>query len=120
MSVHSNIVYWPSAGKDALKHRLDVYVPENRQAKAPVVLYCHGGSWRRGEKSKARINGAENVANWFVDQGFVVVAINYRLAKMSEPHASRHTSIRCATLIRPQHCQKFFFSSLFGALWLRL
>ena len=32
---------------DGPRHRLDVYVPEDLTAPAPVVVFFYGGSWRK-------------------------------------------------------------------------
>lgn len=59
-------------------HRADVYRPvENPDAKLPAVLMIHGGAWSLGDKTNDRLH-----AKRLAQMGFVVVAINYRLAPM--------------------------------------
>ena len=55
-------------------HSLDIYRPNNLEG-CPVMVYVHGGSWRRGDKREVH---DKHLA--FVDRGWVFVSINYRLA----------------------------------------
>jgi acetyl esterase len=61
--------------------KLDVYEPGGgakgaaRTASRPAVIMVHGGSWEMGERSDTpRWHG------WLADNGYVVFAIDYRLA----------------------------------------
>lgn len=51
--------YWPGAVADA-----------------PLVIFVHGGGWKRGDKSMMR--GSAKLAHWQA-QGYAVASINYRL-----------------------------------------
>jgi len=57
--------------------RLDLYVPSTGQAPYPLLVIIHGGGWtagdKRGDLPSAAIPG-------FVDLGFAVASVNYRLA----------------------------------------
>ncbi|MEM1107003.1 MAG: alpha/beta hydrolase [Pseudomonadota bacterium] len=44
----------------------------------PVIIMIHGGGWQAGDK--ANRNVVDPKADHFVDEGFVFVSINYRLA----------------------------------------
>jgi acetyl esterase/lipase len=56
---------------------LDVYLPADRQlAAAPVLLQVHGGGWTIGRKDQQGVPLMLHMAA----KGWVVVAINYRLA----------------------------------------
>ncbi|MFP3944807.1 MAG: alpha/beta hydrolase [Alphaproteobacteria bacterium] len=61
------------------RNRLDVYPPGPMEGKAPVVLFFHGGSWRKGDKRLYRWLG--RALAW---RGFLAVIPNYRLF----PHAA--------------------------------
>ena len=86
-SLYADLVAPPS---DDLKVDADVsYGPDQRQnldvyraidgEKGPVLLFVPGGGFVGGDKRGSdRFYG--NLARWFVKHGFVVVAINYRLA----------------------------------------
>jgi acetyl esterase/lipase len=53
--------------------KLDIYQSEAKK-KGPVMVYVHGGGWRRGDKGRV----GEKV-DFFSDRGWLFVSINYRL-----------------------------------------
>ena len=53
--------------------KMDVYFPDSG-GPWPVLVYVHGGSWMRGDKSEALMFASSMTA-----QGYLVVSINYRL-----------------------------------------
>lgn len=59
---------------DGVRHRLDVYAPEQRGAPAPVVFFIYGGGWNRGERSDYQFVGRA-----LASRGFVTVIADYRL-----------------------------------------
>jgi arylformamidase len=67
--IHRDLAYTEPA--DASR-RLDVYAPANGQNR-PVLVWIHGGGWRRGDKSSV-----QHKPQAFVDRGFVFVSVNYR------------------------------------------
>ncbi len=55
---------------------LDVYATPGAEG-CPVIVWVHGGSWQAGDKrTRSTITKAEH----FIDDGYVFVSINYRLA----------------------------------------
>jgi arylformamidase len=56
------------------RRTLDVYAPAGGK-NCPVVVWVHGGGWRKGDK--ANVQGKPQA---FTDKGFVFVSTNYRLA----------------------------------------
>jgi len=55
---------------------LDIYTP-NTGDNLPVMVFIHGGGWQAGDKaSESHINKRD----FFINNGFVFVSINYRLA----------------------------------------
>ena len=54
------------------RQMLDVYAPTQGK-NLPVVVWIHGGGWRRGDKADVH-----NKPKAFVDKGFVLVSISYR------------------------------------------
>lgn len=62
-------------GKDPLQV-LDLWLPKASKAKAPLVLYVHGGGWKRGSKDSA--TGRAKPVH-YPAQGYAFVSINYRL-----------------------------------------
>ena len=55
------------------RHKLDLYQPTDAK-NAPIMVYIHGGGWRRGDK-----RGVGEKVGFFVGRGWVFVSINYRL-----------------------------------------
>jgi len=60
---------------------LDIYRAKQGAVRRPLVVYVHGGGWRRGD---SRTNGAfanfPDVLASLAARGYVVAAINYRLS----------------------------------------
>lgn len=56
------------------RHALDLYQPEDA-SNAKIIVYVHGGGYTAGDKS-----GNSNVPTYFARNGYLGVAINYRLA----------------------------------------
>lgn len=54
------------------RQTLDVYSPAEGTGH-PVVVWIHGGGWRRGDK-----RNVQHKPQAFVDQGYVFVSVNYR------------------------------------------
>ena len=63
-----------SYGKDSLQ-ALDLWVPQGA-TKAPLVLFVHGGGWKRGSKDNAM--GRAMPAH-MLQQGYAFASIDYRL-----------------------------------------
>jgi arylformamidase len=68
--VAQDVAYGPEQ-----RQKLDIYAPPKQNILAPVVLFVHGGGWKRGNKSQ---HSAKGVA--FANHGVVFVCTNYRLA----------------------------------------
>jgi arylformamidase len=69
MEVKKDVFY--TEAKDVLQ-ALDVYSPELGDG-LPVVVWIHGGGWKKGDKA-----ALQKKPQALVDQGFVLVSINYR------------------------------------------
>jgi arylformamidase len=54
---------------------VDVYLPAGC-GPVPVVMWVHGGGWRRGDKANGPI---ERKAEWAASLGAALVSVNYRL-----------------------------------------
>lgn len=96
-----------------IKHNLDIYIPkqtssdfkegiesflennaninplENNENLAPVVIFVHGGGWKRGDK-KWWFDCYGNIGRSFAKEGFVSVVPNYRLAPIHKHPAQAH------------------------------
>jgi len=55
---------------------MDVYLPDQKTNKRPLVVFIHGGAFYMGDK------GAETMTTWcknFAQKGYVAASVNYRL-----------------------------------------
>lgn len=58
--------------------RLDIYRPASIAAGgAPIILFLHGGGWRRGDKAMAQM--VRNKAPHWLGKGFLFASANYRM-----------------------------------------
>lgn len=64
-----NLSYGPNE-----RHKMDVYLPENRTSETKVVVAVHGGGFFTGKKEDINAPVAKLVSN-----GYAVININYRL-----------------------------------------
>ena len=62
--------------------RLDVYRPSSAQG-APMILFVHGGGWRRGDKAMAQM--VRHKAPYWTGKGFVFLSTNYRMMPVANP-----------------------------------
>lgn len=67
---------------DHERHVLDVYRPIDLRDgdRRPVIVYVHGGGFVRGAKDSESGPYFGNLGAWAVQQGWIAVVINYRLA----------------------------------------
>lgn len=72
VSTYRDIAYADQS--DAQK--LDLYVPSTGDGPYPLVIFVHGGGWVMGDKN--RLNST--IARQFVNEGYAVASVNYRLA----------------------------------------
>lgn len=84
----------PYADTGNPRHRLDLYLPRERNTeKLPVIVFVHGGAWMAGDKS-----GVSDVLRPFVLSGdYACVAIGYRLSDEARWPAQIHD---CKAAIR--------------------
>jgi acetyl esterase/lipase len=62
---------------DGLALKMDIYYPEVANGAVPAVIYVHGGAWIGGDKREGA--GATEIPE-LISRGYLVAAINYRLA----------------------------------------
>jgi arylformamidase len=70
---------------------LDIYHFGESSPSKPVVVWVHGGGWRRGDKSE-RLNNKLHLCS---EMGYIFVSVNYRLSPY--PGSSDPNSIRYPT-----------------------
>jgi acetyl esterase/lipase len=71
MHLQRNISYGPLE-----RQRLDIWRFSTTPSNAPVIYYVHGGAWTFGDKREQ----GRPMLHEFVRRGWIVVAVNYRLA----------------------------------------
>ena len=59
---------------DAPRHKLDLYLPDDVSAPAPLIVWFYGGSWDAGNKAQYAF-----VAKRFTEMGYAVAVPDYRL-----------------------------------------
>jgi acetyl esterase/lipase len=72
--VEAGLRYREAAGVAAEENTLDIY--GGGLSRAPVMIYVHGGGWRRGDKSRVGVKPSA-----FRSWGWVFVSVNYRLGQ---------------------------------------
>jgi acetyl esterase/lipase len=73
--VTPNITYWVANNYEA---KLDVYRPNIATTPTPVVMLIHGGGWVEGTKEDSVLGALP-----YLQMGFAVVNVEYRLGKVS-------------------------------------
>ncbi|WP_121810279.1 alpha/beta hydrolase [Mucilaginibacter kameinonensis] len=76
---HGTILYGniPYANDTSKRHLLDIYLPPAGKNIFPVVVWIHGGGWRKGDKFSAMDN-MDDSAREMIEKGYAIVSINYR------------------------------------------
>jgi len=73
-----DLPYYEGPGYDAVKHRLDLYVPKGK-GPYPVLVFVHGGSWQMGD-NVGFFRLYHGMARRLAARGVVVAVPAYRLA----------------------------------------
>jgi acetyl esterase/lipase len=76
--------------------RLDLYQPQDA-GNAPIMVYVHGGGWKRGDK-----RSVGQKADFFCRRGWVFVSVNYRLLPEGK-HPANVNDIAKAIVWAHQH-----------------
>jgi acetyl esterase/lipase len=81
VQIEKDISYREAGTWDPALNTLDIYFQPLRPAaaKRPLVVFMHGGNWSQGDKACFASSSEPVMPAWFVRQGFVFVAINFRL-----------------------------------------
>lgn len=73
-----DLPYYEGPGRDAVKHRLDLYIPAGR-GPHPVLVFVHGGSWQMGDNI-GFFRLYHGMARRLAGRGVIVAVPTYRLA----------------------------------------
>jgi acetyl esterase/lipase len=71
VKAYRDLAYVPSGHE---RQKLDLYVPEAGKGPFPLIVWIHGGAWKRGSKERCP------PLPWS-GKGYVVASINYRLCQ---------------------------------------
>jgi acetyl esterase/lipase len=99
--VQSDVIYSRVSGEEL---KMDIFFPTNTTGKSlPVVLYVHGGGWTTGTKSMLSMMPGPTE---LLRRGYLVVAINYRLAPQYKFPAMIEDA-KCAVRFLRAHAAEF-------------
>ena len=87
---------------DGIALKLDIYYPDSASP-WPVTMYIHGGGWSKGDKAEGA--GALEIPA-LQSAGFMVVAINYRLAP-ENPFPAMIEDAKCAVRYLRAHASEY-------------
>jgi acetyl esterase/lipase len=72
--LYGNIPY----ANDTLKgHLLDIYLPHTSRSSYPIVIWIHGGGWRKGDKY-GEMDYMNNTVKELINNGYAIASIDYR------------------------------------------
>ncbi|MBO9713543.1 alpha/beta hydrolase [Sphingomonas sp.] len=74
-TVQPGVAHEYAYGADPLQ-QLDFYPAKGRAGPAPLIVFIHGGGWKRGDKDNA--TGASKIEH-FTGKGYAFVSVDYRL-----------------------------------------
>jgi acetyl esterase/lipase len=98
----ADVTYLTANGHD---EKLDLYVPGDTAARVPVLMYIHGGGWVVGDKE-----GGLLLALPFLEMGFGIVSVEYRLGEVSRAPAAVE-DVRCALRWVMGHARRYGLDS---------
>jgi len=98
--VERDVVYRTVAGIDL---KMDLYYPQTGSVPYPAVIYVHGGGWTSGSKTGGA--GMRDVPT-LLDHGYVVAAIDYRLAPEWR-FPAQIEDVSCAVRYLRVHAEEF-------------
>ena len=95
VKVEKDVTYLPAERAE----KADLYLPDNLAAgaKAPVLLWIHGGGFTGGDKAQKR---EQNIGTNLSAHGYVVLSINYMLQQKGGALAWPQNLQDCKTAVR--------------------
>jgi acetyl esterase/lipase len=75
IELQRDLPYGPHA-----RNLLDIFLPQGRCERRPVLVFVHGGAFMRGDRRIGSSPFNDNIALWAVRQGMLGVNMTYRLA----------------------------------------
>jgi len=89
--------------------RLDLYFPEKFSGPLPVIVWIHGGGWSRGRKERCP-------AVAFVNDGYAVASIDYRLTSIA-PFPAQIEDCKAAVRWLRANASKYSLDSDHVGVW---
>ena len=101
--------------KDTVK--LDIHLPkQNIYDKSPVVVFIHGGAWAQGDK-EIKYHYTEGIKDTLQENGYTVVAINYRLVSKTVDIEEQLNDCKDAVRWIADNAKKYNFDTENIGLW---
>jgi acetyl esterase/lipase len=85
-----------------LSLKLDLYLPR-RKARAPLIVWVHGGAWRSGSKKSMPLSK-------LVEEGYPIASVDYRLSTQARFPAQIH-DIKAAVRFLRSHGERWQLST---------
>lgn len=90
---------------DSISLKLDIYKLKEKKEKAPVLLFIHGGSWKKGKR--------QDYLPYLVDyamKGYVTATVSYRLSGVAKYPAALE-DVKCAIKWLKDHADEYNFDA---------
>jgi acetyl esterase/lipase len=88
---------------DGVELKMDIYRPQGSAAPTPALLYVHGGGWTGGDKRSGK--GIRDIPE-LLARGYLVAAVNYRLAPRYKFPAMIE-DVKCAVRFLRANAERF-------------
>ncbi|CAM2748054.1 alpha/beta hydrolase [Fructilactobacillus fructivorans] len=88
------------------RHKLDIYLPNEKRDSYPVIIDVHGGGMYFGQKSSFKLNGALEL----LKRGYAVVSPNYSLSYM-KPFPTAIYELKAVVRFVKAHADSYHFDS---------
>lgn len=98
--VNANQTYLTASGQEL---KLDLYVPAGARTAVPVVMMIHGGGWVLGTREGVALGALP-----YMQMGFAVVNVEYRMAKTAPAPAAVEDTL-CALQWIGRNAQRYKF-----------
>jgi len=86
---------------DSTSLKLDVYHSKSLKAKAPLLIFVHGGAWKKGDKHDYLV-----YLTSYAEKGYVTATIQYRFAGVAK-YPAQLLDVQSAVVWLKQHAHEF-------------
>lgn len=86
---------------DSLDLKLDIYHSKNLKTKAPLIVFIHGGAWKKGDKHDYLV-----YLTSYAEKGYVTATIQYRLAGVAK-YPAQLLDVQSAVIWLKEHADEF-------------